>query len=131
MKVVLDTNVLLAAFATRGLCEAVFEVCMASHAIILSEHILTELRRHLTSKFKQPAAQADRIIAFLRQHATLVHPAKVAQNVCRDRSDLPVLGTALAARADCLITGDNDLLVLKTFENISILSPRAFHDQLR
>jgi predicted nucleic acid-binding protein len=47
VKVVLDTNVLLAAFAARGLCEAVFEACPASHEIILSDHILGELQRHL------------------------------------------------------------------------------------
>jgi predicted nucleic acid-binding protein len=43
VKPVLDTNVLLAAFATRGLCEAVFEACLADHDVVLSEHILREL----------------------------------------------------------------------------------------
>ena len=131
MKVVLDTNVLVAAFATRGLCEAVFEVCLASHEAVLSEHILKELRRHLRGKFKVPASHADQITAFLREHATLVKPAKVPANACRDRSDLAVLGTAVAAGADCLVTGDRDLLDLKEFRGIAILSPRAFHDRLR
>ena len=131
MTVVLDTNVLLAAFATRGLCEAVFEVCLAAHEIVLSEHILKELRRHLRVKFKVPASHADQVIAFLREHAALVKPAKVPASACRDRSDLPVLGTAVAAEADCLVTGDRDLLDLKEFRGIPILSPRAFHDRLR
>jgi len=129
--VVLDTNVLLAAFATRGLCEAVFEVCLAAHEIVLSEHILKELRRHLRVKFKVPASHADQVIAFLREHAALVKPAKVPANACRDHSDLPVLGTAVAAESDCLVTGDRDLLDLKEFRGIPILSPRAFHDRLR
>ena len=131
MTVVLDTNVLLAAFATRGLCEAVFEVCLAAHEIVLSEHILKELRRHLRVKFKVPASHADQVIAFLREHAALVKPAKVPASACRDHSDLPVLGTAVAAEADCLVTGDRDLLDLKEFRGIPILSPRAFHDRLR
>jgi len=135
--VVLDTNVLLAAFATRGLCEAVFEVCLAAHEIVLSEHILKELRRHLRVKFKVPASHADQVIAFLRrslrlrEHAALVKPAKVPASACRDHSDLPVLGTAVAAESDCLVTGDRDLLDLKEFRGIPILSPRAFHDRLR
>jgi len=129
--VVLDTNVLLAAFATRGLCEAVFEVCLAAHEIVLSEHILKELRRHLRVKFKVPASRADQVIAFLREHAALVKPAKVPASACRDHSDLPVLGTAVAAESDCLVTGDRDLLDLKEFRGIPILSPRAFHDRLR
>ncbi len=131
MTVVLDTNVLLAAFATRGLCEAVFEVCLAAHEIVLSEHILKELRRHLRVKFKVPASRADQVIAFLREHAALVKPAKVPASACRDHSDLPVLGTAVAAESDCLVTGDRDLLDLKEFRGIPILSPRAFHDRLR
>ena len=131
MTVVLDTNVLLAAFATRGLCEAVFEVCLAAHEIVLSEHILKELRRHLRVKFKVPASHADQVIAFLREHAALVKPAKVPASACRDHSDLPVLGTAVAAESDCLVTGDRDLLDLKEFRGIPILSPRAFHDRLR
>ena len=131
MKVVLDTNVLVAAFATRGLCEAVFEACLASHEIILSEHILGELHRHLRGKFKMPPRQVDATLAFLREHATVVRPAKVPASACRDRTDLAVLGTALAAEADCLVTGDHDLLTLKRFQGIPLLSPRAFHDRLR
>jgi len=131
VKVVLDTNVLLAAFATRGLCEAVFEACLARHEIVLSKYILKELRRHLRGKLKLPASQADAIVSFLREHTTIVQPAKVPADACRDRSDLAVLGTALAGSADCLVTGDRDLLELRCFHATRILSPRAFHDRLR
>ena len=130
MKVVLDTNVLLAAFATRGLCEAVFEACLASHEIVLSDHILKELHRHLRGKMKVPARQAGAIMLMVREYATIIQPAKVPTEACRDRSDLAVLGTALAAKADCIITGDRDLLDLGTFRGTAILSPRAFHDRL-
>ena len=58
MRVVLDTNVLPAAFGTRGLCEAVFQVCLERHEIILSGHILNEVRTNLTTKFKVPATHA-------------------------------------------------------------------------
>jgi putative PIN family toxin of toxin-antitoxin system len=131
VKVVLDTNVLVAAFATRGLCEAMFAACLASHEVILSGPILKELRRHLRGKLKMPARQADAILAFLREHAAIVRPAKVSADACRDRSDLMVLGTAAAAEADVLVTGDRDLLDVGEFHGIPILSPRAFHDRLR
>ena len=131
MKVVLDTNVLLAAFATRGLCEAVFEACLAPHEIVISEHILREVRGHLRTTLRVPAGQADAVLSFLRERATMVRPAKVPSGACRDRTDLPVLGTALAAGADCLVTGDRDLLDLGTFRKIQVLSPRALHDRLR
>ena len=131
MKVVLDTNVLVAAFATRGLCEAVLEVCLAGHDLVLSEPILKELRRHLCGKLKVPRVQAQAIVAFLREHAAVVAQATVPADACRDRTDLAVLGTALAAEADCLVTGDRDLLDLREFRGTAVLSPRAFHDRLR
>lgn len=131
MRVVLDTNVMLAAFATRGLCEAVLEVCLTAHQVVLSDHILTELRRHLDSKLKIPTARSTEIIEFLRQRAEIVTPQPVAAEACRDPSDLPVLGTIVAGHADCLITGDRDLLVLGSYEGIPILSPRAFSDFTR
>ncbi|MFO8014364.1 MAG: putative toxin-antitoxin system toxin component, PIN family [Phycisphaerae bacterium] len=131
MKVVLDTNVLVAAFAARGLCEAVLEVCLTGHDLALSEHILTELRRHLRRTLKVPPAHADAVVAFLREQAEVVRPADVPADACRDPSDLPVLGTAVAAEADCLVTGDADLLDLDAYEGVAILSPRAFHDGLK
>jgi putative PIN family toxin of toxin-antitoxin system len=130
VKVVLDTNVLLAAFATRGLCEAVLEACLASHEIVVSEHILDELRRHLTGKLRVPADQADETVDVIREHAVVVQPTVVPDDACSDRDDLPVLGTAVAGQADCIVTGDSDLLMLERFGAILVLSPRAFHGRL-
>jgi putative PIN family toxin of toxin-antitoxin system len=130
VKVVLDANVLLAGFATRGLCEAVLEACVGSHEIIISEPILTEVRRHLSGKFRAPAGRVAAIESLLRENSAMVRPAKVPSGACRDPSDLAVLGTALAGGADCLVTGDRDLLDLGEFRGIRILSPRAFHDRM-
>jgi uncharacterized protein len=131
VRVVLDTNVLLAAFATRGLCEAVFAVCLESHPIVLSQAILNETHRHLAGKFKMPDGQARQIVEFLEDHCELVEPAKVPVNACRDADDLMVLGTLLAGKANCLVTGDKDLLDLGEFRGISILTPRQFYDRLK
>jgi len=131
VKVVLDTNVLVAAFAARGLCGTVFAACLEWHEIVLSEHILGELRRHLRGKIKLPAVHADAILAFLREHAEIVTPSNVEAGACRDPTDLAVLGTASAGAADVLVTGDRDLLELRTFRGIPILTPRAFHGRIR
>ena len=108
-----------------------FAACLASHEVALSGPILKELRRHLRGKLKVPARQADATLEFLREHAAIVRPAKVPADACRDPSDLVVLGTAVAAEADVLVTGDRDLLDLGEFQGIAILSPRAFHERLR
>lgn len=131
MRLVLDSNVLLAGFGTRGLCEALVGVCLEAHELVLSVHLLTELRKHLVGKFRLPARRADEIVAFLREHAEVVKPAMVESKACRDPDDLAVLGTAVAGHVDLLVTGDKDLLVLKVFDGIPIVGPRECYDGLR
>ena len=131
MRVVLDSNVLLSAYATHGLCESVVLVCLESHEVVVSEHILRETNDALRQKFKVPTSQADSIVAFLRRHCSIVKPSEVPAAACRDKQDLDVLGTAVAGRAHCLVSGDRDLLVLREYMGIPILSPRAFCDTVK
>ncbi len=131
MRVVLDSNVLLAAFATHGLCEGVLLACLDRHELILSDAIAEEVERHLAGKFKVPSDRVRKNLGFLRENATLVVPQDVPASACRDSTDRVILGTAAAGRADCIVTGDEDLLVLGEYEGVPILSPRAFHEKLR
>lgn len=127
MKIVLDTNVLLAAFAAHGLCEAVYEACLVRHQIVLSESILQELARHLPRVLKVSQTHAQEIVAWVRSQALIVEPAAVPAEACADADDLHVLGTLLGGDADCLVTGDQHLLDLEQFRGKPILSPRGLH----
>ena len=131
MRVVLDTNVLLAGFATHGLCAALLTLVYRDHIVVLSEHILDEVARHYRGKFKATKAQAEAVIGVLRSSSELVQPAAVPRGTLRDKDDLPVLGTAVAGAVSCLVTGDQELLALGGFQGIEILSPRDFYDRLR
>lgn len=131
MKVVLDTNVLLAGFATRGLCEAVMAACLEAHDVAVSEYILSELASHLASKVKLPEEQCRQIVTFLREQCQVVTPIAVPPGACPDADDLPILGTAVASGADCLVTGDKSLLALRSYEGIPILNPRSFHERMK
>jgi putative PIN family toxin of toxin-antitoxin system len=130
LRILLDTNVLLAAFATHGLCEALFEACLDGHELVTSDHILGELGRHLTGKFKMPARRASDLVAFVLEHAERVVPSKVERTVVSDADDLPALGTAVAGRCDLLVTGDAELLALRRFEGIPIVTPRDCYERL-
>lgn len=131
MKVVLDTNVLVAALATRGLCQAVYELCLVSHQIVLSHHILHEVARACRTKLRLPAARTKQILALLEEQAMLVDPTGLSLSAAADPDDLPVLATAVVARADVLITGDAMLLAIGTIEGIPIMNPRQWWEQLR
>ena len=129
----MDTNVLLAGVFTHGVCEAILDECFGNpaHTIIGSEFILREFARQAASKFAAPADVVRQTIDLLRSGMELVEPSSVPARSCRDPDDLAILGTLVAGNPDCLVTGDRDLLEIKTFQSIPILSPRAFHDRLR
>ncbi len=133
MKIVLDTNVLLAGFGIGGICESVAKLCLTSpeHTLVLSEHILQEFHEHFVDKFGIPLDSSRSVVEVLRGHAELVEPAAVPADACRDPQDLPVLGTLVAAQADCLVTGDADLLSLKQYDGRPILSPRQAYERIR
>ena len=69
MKVVLDTNVLVAAFATQGLCHALLELCVDQHEIVLSPDILKEAVAALQKKLKVPPKVASDVTEYLSAHA--------------------------------------------------------------
>lgn len=131
MRVVLDTNVLLAGIATHGICEGLLALCFRDHSVVLSDHILDELAEHYVGRFKASHDQAALVVDTLRKQSENVVPAPVAEDVIRDTDDLPVLGTALAGRADYLVTGDKQLQALGNHQGILILSPREFYDLIR
>ena len=130
MKVVLDANVIIAAFASRGLCESVMEVCLSEHDIVLCEKLLTEVLRNLRLKIRLPEKIVDDIAHFLREHANFYNPLFLASNICRDSEDVKILGVAIAANVDYIVTGDKDLLVLKAFQGIPVVNPRSFSNIL-
>ena len=126
MKLLLDTNVLVAAFVARGVCSDLLEHCVRHHEVISSRPLLDELRDVLTRKFHQRAADVRDAIRLLAETFTLVTPDALEPAVCRDRDDDVVLATALAGKCAAIVTGDQDLLVLDAFQGIRILAPAAF-----
>jgi uncharacterized protein len=128
VRIVLDTNVLIAALIARGTCHELLEHCVVQHELITSEFILNELREKLTDKFKYPEAMSDEAVAVLRSRMKVINPTPLKDPVCRDADDDNILAAAVDARCDFIITGDKDLLVLNPYEGVSIVSPRAFFD---
>ena len=74
MKVVLDTNVLIAAFIVRGVCADVLEHCVRRHTLVTSDLILNEFREHLF-KFRYSVEEAEEAVELLRSKMELVVPA--------------------------------------------------------
>ncbi len=131
MRVVFDSNVLIAAFATHGLCHPLFEACVRGHEVFVSARILDEVEKKLIRKIRLPPAAAAEVREYLESHCKVEVPLPVPPDACRDRNDLHVLGAAIAARAEYLATGDDDLLELRRFRETEIVTPRQLYEALR
>ncbi len=129
MKLVVDTNVLVSAFLWQGTPGRLIELAGESECqLFTSKILLDELSEVLQrKKLAKPVAAtgltAEQMIRHYRRIATLVTARKLAQQVARDVDDDAVLACALAARADLIVSGDADLLVLKMFRGIKIVPP--------
>lgn len=131
MIVCFDTNVLVSAVATRGLCADIVNAALAEHELIVGETVLTELGKVLRRKLRLPPAVAEETEAFLRLHATVVASVPAPALPTLDEGDRKVLAEALAGKADVLVTGDRDLLEISASAPVRILSPRGFWELLR
>lgn len=127
MKVFLDTNVLVSGFATRGLCADVIRLVLAEHELITADVVLTELKRVLKHKIHLPGEQIQEILTFLESQTVQPKPISPSSIPVRDEDDQWVLASALAAKADVLVTGDKDLLdVADKVTVVTITDPRGF-----
>jgi uncharacterized protein len=131
MKVVLDTNVLIAAFATQGLCHALVELCLDPQEIVLSQEILQEVARALEKKLKVPSKVIKNTIDYLKEHGSVQKLRLPQKRISRDPSDDHVLALAEQSGADYIITGDEDLLILKRHNKTPIVQPRQFWEILK
>ena len=131
MRVCLDTNVLVAAFATRGLCADVLRTVLAEHDLVIGDVILAELRRTLVAKLKLPPDRVDAVEAVLVTVPIIPKPAEPSPLAIRDPADRWILATAIAGAAGVLVTGDRDLLTVTAESPIPIVEPRAFWELLR
>ena len=126
MRVYLDTNVLVSAFAARGLCADLFEVVLLEHELVAGGAVLAELRRTLRTKLKLPVARCNDIVEYL-QDAAAIHVGPSAPVLARvDADDAAILGEALAGHAEIFVTGDTAVQRLRELERMKIISPRQF-----
>lgn len=129
MRAVIDTNVLLSALLWSGTPHALMEHARnGTVTLISSPALLAELARVIARpKFdvilQRTNTSRSQTLAVVRQLAEVIDPPPLAQPVCRDPDDDAVLALALAAQADLVISGDDDLLCLGSFEGIPILTP--------
>jgi putative PIN family toxin of toxin-antitoxin system len=127
VRIALDSSVLIAAHISRaGVCAELLEDLLLHHELVTSEFILEELGRKLLEKFSFPKREADQVAAFLRRVAVVAIPADMPSDVCRDPTNIPVLGTAVGGECALLVSVDRDLLDMQRINEIPIIRPGEY-----
>lgn len=130
MKVFLDTNVLLSALISSGVCHELLIALRTTHpdsfeptTCATCTRVLTELERHLPSKFGWSAADTQAAVNMFCEEYQLAPPAP-ATVPCKDEDDGWILADAQLAGCDYFISGDKDVLALYSLGTMRITTPR-------
>lgn len=131
MKVFLDTNVIASATATRGLCADVFRTVIEFHDLVVSDHLVRELRRVLKDKFGASPDVIAEVVWLLGQDTIPSDADPLRDLRLSDPADVAIVSSALNGAADVLVTGDKEILDLRRVGSLAILTPRQFWDNER
>ena len=131
MKVVFDTNVFISAFATEGVCSVLLKRArLKEFKLFVCPVVIEEVKNVLEQKFKAEKETIEEILEVIMETSVFVEITEEIEGVCRDRDDDLILSCALSSGANYLISGDKDLLELKEYKGIKIISPRDFEAML-
>lgn len=130
MRVFLDTNVIVSAVTTRGLCADVFRTVLSDHELITSPRVLEEVRRILVEKFAVPDTLIREYLELIEQDAIVAEPGDVPALSIKDRSDVEIVAAAVGGRADVFVTGDREVQDIKEIRKMRVVSPRTFWEQI-
>ena len=128
MKVFLDTNVIASATATRGLCSDLFRTVIEFHDLVVSDHLVGEIRRILVDKFRAPPDLIEDLVWLLQQDTVKANALPLVALPLSDPADIAIVSSALNGGADILVTGDKEIVELKQVGHLRILTPRQFWD---
>ena len=128
-RVVLDTNIILSALLFKGKLSEIVELWENRSFIpLISKEIFKELQRTLAyPKFHLTKNETQLIInSYILPYFEVVDVVNPLNNVCRDKDDDKFISCAISGDSDLIVSGDMDLLSLKSYKNVKIITPTEF-----
>ncbi len=131
-----DTNVFISALFWKGIPARVIDIFKRQEAILLlSEDILAELERKLSSakfvtRVNAIGVSSAEVVDTFRGMAEITAPVDVPEDAVRDPKDRMILACAVGGQADIIVSGDKDLVVLKAYRGIPVVTPSDFLDMV-
>ncbi len=140
MRVLVDTNIFISALllphSESPSNQTVKYFLLGEFTLLIPIELLEELVRTIIEKKRLSKriaiAEAEKLTGYLSEFAELIPPlAKKITPVTRDPKDDYLMAYALVSQADYLVTGDDDLLVLKQVDKVKFVTPREFVNRLK
>lgn len=127
MKLVFDTNIFISAIVIphSKAEKAILKIIKADDSLIISREIINEVLSVLSTKFHRDREAISHVAVYLSDLAQMVKPAKRLR-ILEDDPDNRILECALCGKADAIVTGDKEMLKLKGFEGIRIISLKEY-----
>ncbi|MBI5194887.1 MAG: putative toxin-antitoxin system toxin component, PIN family [Nitrospirae bacterium] len=127
MRVVFDSNIFISAFVIPGSQaeKAVFRIINNHDSLILSKTIIDEVLSVLAHKFSRDREAISRIAVYLAGLGEIVHTIR-SITVLRDVPDNRILECAVSGKADVIVTGDKQMLALKEYKGIKIITLKEY-----
>ncbi len=131
IRVVPDTNIIISSVFWRGNpYEVVRRGILGRCRLLTSAEILDEVAGKLRNKFQFPEEGIQELIDILMTYCHMIG-ATSKFDVVRDKSDNKIVECAFDGKADYIVTGDSDLLDLKEFRRIKIVTAKEFLDETK
>ena len=128
MKLVLDTNIYISAFYWGGNSQKIIDrISEGIDELYISDQIINEISEVMARpKFQTNKEIINGYVKTILKSSKKVFVEGNVKGVCRDKDDDDKLECALICEADFIITGDEDLLIMKNYENVKIITQREY-----
>ena len=131
MKVFFDTNVLVSAVISRGLCRDLLRTATEEHDVVVSQLVVDEFKRVLRDKFGATPPALGKALMLLDDVEVTTNPTVALEAGALESNDTLILTAAIDAQADVLVTGDHGMLAKAMNSSIDAVSPREFMERTR
>ena len=130
MKIVLDSNIFVSSFYWAGNPRKVFyRVTNGLDELYITDKILEEIISVMSKKkFDTSINEIKEYVKIIESYSIKLSSKNNPEKISRDEGDNKILHCGFDGNVDFIITGDNDLLVLKEYKEIKIVKPKEYLD---
>ena len=128
MKIVIDTNIFISSYFWGGKPRKIFERVLNGYdELFITEDIINEIIEVMNrDKFTVKSNDIKDYIQIIKKYSKKIVSENIIESIGRDADDDKILLCGIAGNVDYIITGDDDLLVLKEYKNIKIIKPKDY-----